>query len=884
MFALRTRCEQDTRHAGMLPHHNGRTMRGNIRHCLTDRNRENRLYRLKRPVEVAKSEKARSGARSCSKVVGTHRDAPRVISQRFAMTSNAIDLGPQPLHKRSIRLAQSSARQRTQLQDLAILAVFTLSIFTSASLLFAIQPMVGKILLPKLGGAPAVWNTCMMFFQLTLLLGYLSAHLLTKFVSLRGQVLIFSGALLLALQTLPLAVGPEWVDALLQGTNPNLWLLSVLFCRVAPAFFVLSITSPLLQKWFARSGHPQGSDPYFLYAASNIGSIVSLLAYPFLIEVLFGVGVQTEYWKFGFAAFTLLAAICGIASWCGSGRATHASPPVTQKDEAEIRLARQAAPTWKRRAYWVLLAAIPSSLMLGITTYVSTDLSSIPLIWVLPLTLYLLTFVIAFASRQMVSAYWMGRIASLLILAIMVTLVAGTNDLPVVIIPLHLLMFFTVTMLCHQRLAGDRPDAEHLTDFYLCMSLGGVLGGMFNALIAPSLFSTILEYPLMMIAASLMRETRAGDSKDSSETPVRLVTFGLVVFLSILILRDVIHSAIPAGLISLLASVTPLSAGQWKTLLVFGIPACLVFYQMEHRKRFSAGLAAIFLVNVCAGSLDASVLQRDRNFYGTITTVRHELAGREIIKMYHGNTVHGCQWVDEDQRRIPLTYYGKSSGIGRLIRDRQSTAQPIHIGAIGLGTGTLSATLRPQDSIVYYEINEQVVEHAEQHFTYLKDARERGTTISTRLGDARLVLEVEARNHQAGSFDILVVDAFSSDSIPVHLLTDECLKIYQQHLRPGGVLAFHITNRYLNLEPVLAVLANQNALQAYRYTHRHLTAGPFDEKTGEATSSWVLLAQGETDIAHLEGSSPAKPLSPDPRQRPWSDDYSNVLGVFRVRF
>lgn len=763
------------------------------------------------------------------------------------------------------------------------LILFSVAIFTSATLLFVVQPMVGKILLPKLGGAPAVWNTCMVFFQAILLAGYLSAHLITKHLSLRTQVFVFATALLMAMASLPISVGPQWVDSLLSGTDPVIWLLTVLLFRVAPVFFVLSVTSPLLQKWFAKSGHPHAHDPYFLYAASNVGSILALLSYPLLVEANMGVTEQTTTWMFGFGCFFFLATACGIASWYGNRKSSRDLAETTQH-ETRASQNRSQTLTWSRRARWILLSFIPSSLMLGVTTYISTDVSSIPLIWVVPLAMYLLTFVFAFSSRQLLSAYWTGRIASLLVLSITVTMVTGANDPPIIIIPMHLLMFFTVAMFCHQRLATDRPDADYLTDFYLWLSVGGVLGGLFNALIAPSLFVTIIEYPLVMIIASYMRETRLSDDEQQATSNwKRAVGFAIGIFIATVTLKLLVERLLPALPASLEGAI-PLSIVQVQTLVIFGIPAALVFHQMENRARFTAGLFAIFCVSVWNQQCDSNTLERSRNFYGTIATADESLAAGDVRKMFHGNTVHGWQWMDENRRREPLAYYGPSSGVNKLIVNRAAEKTNLHIGAIGLGAGTLAAVVRPSDSITFYEINPQVLDHAERHFTYLSDARQRGADAEVRLGDARLVLEAETRSEQPGNYDILVVDAFSSDSIPAHLITDECMKIYLDHLRPDGVIAFHITNRYLDLEPVLAILSDENKLAARSYQFQDVRDdGSIDQRTGETMSTWVLIAR---DAASLDGLSDVPHLRPIRRNddfRLWTDDYSNVISAFNTR-
>ncbi len=807
-------------------------------------------------------------------------------------------------------LAQTDSTVSRQRFDLLTLFLFTIAIFTSATLLFVVQPMVGKILLPNLGGAPAVWNTCMVFFQATLLAGYLTAHLLTKYVPLRYQIIAYVIALVLAMQSLPISVGPEWVEALMSGGRPVTWLLSVLICQVAPVFFVMSTTSPLMQKWFARSGHPQGSDPYFLYAASNVGSILALLAYPLFVETNLGVTDQTTTWMWGFGFFAILATACGLASWFGSNLPTSERGTVgerlnkcgtsdsTLETATEQNTSSQATtPTWSRRGFWGLLAFIPSSLMLGVTTYISTDVSAIPLIWAIPLAMYLLTFVFAFSKWQPISAYWMGRVASLLILVITVTMVLGANDPPTVIVPLHLLMFFTVAMFCHQRLAADRPSEEHLTDFYLWLSVGGVAGGIFNALLAPSLFVSIIEYPLIMSLASYFRVTKNDpqanvdvNEADAAKTNAaaagnlpQAFAFGAGIFVTLVALRWGIQM-VPSEWIAAIENISPLSVSQIETLLTFGAPAALVLHNIERRSHFTFGLVAIFLVSVWNQYSDANCLQRDRNFYGTLATTNDQLIGGDVVKMWHGNTVHGTQWKDEARRRTPLTYYGKSSGVGRLLAVRQQNNEKLDIGAVGLGAGTLAAVLRPADAMRYYEINPQVVEHAEKYFTFLGDARERGANLDIELGDARLVLEKERREGTAIPYDVLVVDAFSSDSIPAHLITNECFQLYLSRIKAGGVVAMHISNRFLDLRPALAKLCEANGVVGYSYCFVDIKDDQgFDEKSGETASLWVLIANESSYLEDLHGDPNLSPLRPNPADRLWTDDYSNVLSAFNFR-
>lgn len=788
--------------------------------------------------------------------------------------------------------------------DTVLLVLFSATIFASATLLFVVQPMVGKILIPMLGGAPAVWNTCMVFFQATLLVGYISAHLLTRYVPLRFQIVLFPAALLLAMQTLPMSVSQSEVDQLLAGATPSWWMLWVLLCNVAPVFFMMSMTSPLLQNWFARSGHRQSKDPYFLYAASNIGSILALLAYPLMIEVFMGVTDQTAAWATGFGLFIVLAAGCGITGWFGNRRI--ANELIQEHSTNNTTTANSL--TWTRRAWWVLLAFVPSSLMLGVTTYLSTDVASIPLIWIVPLTIYLLTFVLAFASRQWISLAWAGKIAGVLTLAITFLMIIKNSEPQWLVVPMHLLMFFLVSLFCHGRLAEDRPEAKNLTDFYIWLSLGGVLGGLFNALVAPSLFVTIVEYPLIMALACFLRpsstessisNTKATDEKSSPETatndsqstpqpsvavaPADSVMKGLLVatavFVSLIVMAR-INGLLVAYCPSVFECLGQSSSARLHAAVLLFIPATIVLAQINYRLRFAIGLTAILGVSLLGDSTNENVVERDRNFYGTIKTEKVVTDSGTLIRMVHGHINHGWQWMDAERKQMPLTYYGTNSGINQIIRNQKNKRDSINVGVIGLGTGSLAALSRSDDQISFYEINPQVVDHAEKHFSFLKDARERGADVELKLGDARLVLESETRSGESNEFDVLAVDAFSSDSIPTHLVTTECLQAYMAHVNQNGVLAFHITNRYMDLEPVVAALIDANDLVGYSCSFQPVNPSDLDKWQGETGSHWILISRNEAALK-IPNASDFKELRRNNSKRVWTDDYSNVMSALR---
>ncbi|HEX5077553.1 MAG TPA: fused MFS/spermidine synthase [Geminicoccaceae bacterium] len=721
-----------------------------------------------------------------------------------------------------------------------ILPLFAATLFVSALLLFWIQPMFSRMVLPTLGGSPAVWNTAMVFCQTALLAGYLYAHLVSRWLSLRRQVAFHLAFLALAALTLPIAIGPSWAPPT-EGT-PVLWLIGLLAWCLGLPFLVVSATAPLLQKWFAASGHPAGRDPYFLYGASNLGSMLALLGYPLLLEPFLTIARQNEAWTLGYAALAALVAICGLAVW-------RRPRPGDAFCEAPAQGAERAVG-WRRRLHWLALSFAPSSLLLAVTAYITTDLASVPLLWVLPLSLYLLTFVIVFARRPVLRDAWMVKAQPFVV--ILLALLFSRSAAFWLVLPLHLLAFFVTAMVCHGELARQRPATSHLTEFYLWMAFGGMLGGAFNALLAPIAFDWVVEYPLALVVACLLRPTF------SRARGGRLADLGLPLAALLLMLLQVEWRRL--GL--------PDAGGGAALLLV---PVGMLLYSFAARPlRFGLGVAAVLGVVLLADGPN-QVEARARSFFG-VYTVRHDPTGYRVL--VHGTTVHGAQRLDPEARSEPLTYYHRDGPLGQIfaaLEDRPARS----VGAVGLGVGTVACYRRPGQRWTFFEIDPLVEQIARDsgHFHYLEDCAPAAEVV---LGDARRSLQAVP----GGQFDLIILDAFSSDAIPVHLLTREAMALYLDKLAPGGLIALHISNRNLDLAPVVAALLADAGLAGRVQT---LVPPPEAQRAYRNAATWVAIARGEAELGAI-ADDPRWRRMPATAARPWTDDFSNLIGALRWRW
>ncbi|MFA5190320.1 MAG: fused MFS/spermidine synthase [Verrucomicrobiia bacterium] len=733
--------------------------------------------------------------------------------------------------------------------------LFSATLFFSATLLFLVEPMVGKMILPLLGGTPAVWNTCLVFYQTVLLLGYSYAHFSTQWLGLRRQSLLHLVLMALPLFVLPIRISDGAVASLPSAGNPIPWLLQLLGSTVGLPLLAVCTTAPLLQKWFSQTGHRQAHDAYFLYAASNAGSMAGLFGYVVLVEPNLPLWAQSRFWTAGYAVLLALTAACAWALWRFPKR--EAEIAELKSEPLEERNARPVTPG--RRARWVVLAFVPSSLMVGVTTYLTTDVAPFPLFWVVPLALYLATFILVFAPRPVYASPWMGRVLCLPALVLTVSFIIEATHPPVVFVVLHLLMFVAAAFICHSELAKDRPASRHLTEFYLWMSVGGVLGGMFNALLAPMIFNSVLEYPLVMLLACAVAP-RVGEQRGFNRW-------------------DLIW---PAGLglvtLALILAVQTMSAepGRLSTLAIFAVPALVTYRFVLRPIRFSLCLAAVLMASVGYAGTYSRVLSAGRNFFGVLR-VTEDGTGR-FRQLVHGNTLHGRQHLDPAHAGEPLLYYHRHGPAGQAFALFNSVAHslPPRVGVIGLGAGALAAYAQPGQSWDFYEIDPAVERIARdpRFFTFMSKCP--ASQLRVVLGDARLKLQSAPDKH----YGMFVLDAFSSDSIPVHLLTREALRLYCSKLADDGILAFHVSNRRLDLKPIVATLAVDAGLTGYDW--QDFAISDEDRRDGKEVSEWIVLSR-RSDLRRQFQRYPQWQPLPAASGILWTDDFSNLLMALRWR-
>jgi hypothetical protein len=737
---------------------------------------------------------------------------------------------------------------------------FGVTMFTSAALLFWVQPMVAKMLLPWLGGSPAVWNTCMLFFQVTLLAGYAYAHVLTTRFSVRAQKLIHLGLMVAAFAALPVGLSSRAAGVAPWNSDPLIWLLRVLFSAVALPFFVVSSSAPLLQRWFSHTRHRLSKDPYCLYPASNLGSMLGLIAYPVLIEPGFLLQEQTRLWTILYSLLVFLFAGCALMTWKNQTATAIASPPF-ESSFGKPRGTGAGEIAWPQRLRWMLWAFIPSSLMLGVTTYLTTDIASVPLLWTMPLTVYLLTFVLAFSQNRIIQSGWQVRVLPVSAVVLVFVMLAKSDELAWLQIGVHLVFFFCAALVWHTRLADDRPSSRGLTDFYFCLSVGGVLGGLFNALLAPVIFRTVVEYPLMIAVACLRWPGKGKEGLSSGgfwagllwPSGIGLLTAGLAVILPRLDLEP-----------------------HLRTMAVFGVPVILCYVlskQQDRPLQFALALAAVLVGSQFYTASRGRTLLTERNFFGTLR-VTLDPQGR-MYQLYHGTTLHGAQFVEPARQMEPLAYYHRSGPCGQAMNAFNSRSDSVNVAVIGLGAGAMASYSRPGQHWTFYEIDPSVIRLAREGsmFTYLR--RCTNAQMDFKLGDARLRLR-EAAPKQ---FDLVVCDAFGSDAPPLHLLDREAMELYLSRLSDHGMLLFHISSRYLDFRPVLGNLANCFQLQALVNSEDAISDELFRE--GKLPSTWVVLARRSEDLAPFSTDPRWHALPPSPAMRLWTDDYSDILGIFQ---
>jgi hypothetical protein len=755
--------------------------------------------------------------------------------------------------------------QRQATFSIAVLAVFTICLFASAFLLFLVEPMVAKMVLPLVGGTSAVWATSVLFFQTVLLIGYGYSHWLAMRLQWRWQALLHGLLLLTPLLVLPIHLIPGWNPP--TTGSPALWLVLLLSVTVGLPFLVLSTTSPLIQHWFSRTGHAHAQDPYFLYRASNLGSALGLLSYPALIEPHLGLHAQADLWRAGYLAFIVLSALClGAVAWSRSLGVSVPSPTPT------LPLAGEGEITLRRRVRWILLAAVPSTWMLAVTSYFTTVIRPIPLLWVIPLALYLFSFAIVFARRPLISRYWLNRLFPFYALPLLGMVLLGGGGPFWLLAVLHFGAFFLGALLCHGELAADRPSAAHLTEFYWWLAVGGATGGLLTALVAPLVFNDFFEYPLAIIGAALLRPALAlGGGRRS-----RLADYWLpgAMLAGLLLVVGVMSvSGVLGRLNQIVFPNATTGSDLVRILVVFAIPAAVSAAFSWRPVRFGlAALAMLLLALLPLGS--QSVIFQQRDFYGVHKVVSDPAGTRHVL--IDGGTIHGLQLMDPLRRDLPASYYSSSGPVGDLFATEQPVDASWRVAVIGLGAGAMACYAQPQQTWTFYEID-PVVAHVARDpslFTFLRDCTPRAGIV---LGDGRLTI-ARAPDH---SYDLIVLDAFGSDSVPVHLITREAIQLYLSKLRPGGVLLFNISNKYVDLASVLAGEAANLSLVGYQRTDTGVTTE--QAAADKFPSAWLVMAPLAENLGGIPGQPDWRALHANPQLPVWTDDFSDVLTVTLLR-
>ena len=748
------------------------------------------------------------------------------------------------------------------LDPLAIVATLL-----GAALLFLVEPMVARMVLPVLGGTPAVWNACMLFFQVVLLAGYAYVNLLSRWSRPGARVLIHLILLGASIRFLPLHLAG---DALPTSGRPVVWLLATLLSSVGLTFFILSTTGPLIQHWLHGSGLTGSADPYPLYAWGNVGSLAALVSYPLLVEPWLPLRRQTGAWSAAYLIFLLVIATFAIRSWRRSTGEIPVSPPAPEE-----------SPMMRARLTWAFLAFVPSSGFLAVTLYMSTDVAVVPLLWVLPLAVYLLTMIMAFSGKWPLR--WSSVGLAVTVAGVVASFWVFRRPYPWVLFLLHPLTLFFLGMVCHGRLALTRPAPSRLPEFYVWIALGGAMGGVFNTVVAPACFDSIAEYPLVLLLGCLLRPALGSNpAKPRSRLPW-LMDLALPVALLLVV-----------GILARVLAHFDVRSVAAQLVVQVGIPCILVLLFLRRPLRFALGVAALLLAAHVQNGAAGDVLLARRDFFGVHKVVLRSGPGVEGVDvrgkkystgvpfhyLYDGTTRHGSQAAAGPLRTEPTSYSHRTGPLGEVFRVLGAAGRLNRIAVVGLGVGTIAAYGLPGRSITFYEIDPLVVAIAkdERLFTYLRDGL--GTT-EVRIGDGR----AELARAPDGAYDVIVLDAFSSDAIPVHVMTREAVALYFRKLAPEGLLLAHVTNQHLDLEPVFHAIAVDLHLRGRSKIDDAISIQEMEQ--GKDGSHWIVLARSEASFAAIAADPawlpvPLHPEAPPDRRFLWTDDYSSVLRVLRM--
>ncbi len=704
---------------------------------------------------------------------------------------------------------------------IALTVFFGITIFIASFMIFWIQPLYTKMLLPILGGSPSVWNTSLFFYQTALFVGYAYSHFLTRKFNLKQQIYIHISIGALAFISLPVTV-PEYEPAWVLS-HPTLWLFSILIVYVGPAFVVLSSTSPLLQRWYSYTKLKNAHDPYFLYSISNAGNIAALVLFILLLEPAIGLTRMLQGWSYSYAAFGALMLICILA--------LIKFAPKSETEHTSVSL-----PGTNRWPAVLLLSFIPTSLLYGVTQHISFNIASTPLMWLMPLILYLTAFVIAFMRKRIIKIRLI-RGLQLGMIAVYVLLFMFSVDINILpawfVVPVHLVLFFASASVCLYKVADIRPNTKELTGFYLLVSLGGILAGLFNVIIAPNIFTSVIEYPFMIAVAA-----GAGGSfvKDRKWRDILMPLIVLLVFFILGLMSHKVQTGMHVVMIRTTATVIVLA-------ILFA-----------HKKGLVFGLSIAAILVAGMATLDSKqVIMQKRNFFG----IYRVTSDNGKVKLTHGTISQGYQYPASHERYKPQSYYAKNTPMGDLFEIAFENIEPTRIGVIGLGTGTMAAYGKEGQYWDFYELDPLVVDIAREHFTYLDDSP---AVIRTITGDGRISLRGAPENF----YDLIILDAFQSDSIPIHIITNEAIALYKSRLADNGVLAFHISNFSLDLSPVLFYSANDLGLSSiicFKY------------------SQWFMMSANQAIINKLAYRGGCKKPEKGMRSIQWSDERSSILDV-----
>jgi hypothetical protein len=737
----------------------------------------------------------------------------------------------------------------------ATLITFSGTLFVSAALLFSLQPMFAKMVLPALGGTPAVWAVSMCFFQAILLAGYYYAYLLNRFVPIHWAPPVHGLVLVLAFVVLPVGLPASASEPPPGGEY--LWLIGVLALGVGLPFFAVSATAPLLQAWFTHIGNPHGADPYFLYSASNVGSLLALISYPFVVAPLLGLGAQSRIWTFLFVALILLIGVCAV-------QMVRSSSVLSSLKASEAVSAPAATVTWRSRVHWIACACIPSGLLVAFTNYITTDIASAPLLWVLPLAVFLATFIVVFRDRELIPhVVLLDRLPLLAAGLVLITSSSSAFPLPIAF-GVSFVAFVAVALACHRELYLARPVAQHLTEFYLWMSFGGALGGLFSAILAPQLFTTIFEFPLLAVASLAVSpfvinaKIQRGDWSNSA----RLLAAGV----GILVL---VNALVWMGWVE----------GSYTLRLLVLVSLLALMFACQSKPRLQAAVLVFLLLAAPFVPEDSAVRYGTRSFFGSLRVMEAE--GGAVRYFLHGTTNHGAQRIrsvegSPIEHPVPGQYYYPGGPLAKSINAaRQASGKAsgdFHAGIVGLGIGAVACYARPNETWRFFEIDPAVVKLArdDSQFTYLSSCQPNADVV---VGDARQTLAREAPK----SFDFLLMDAFSSDAVPTHLLTVEALRLYLDKLSDRGVLVMHVSNRHLDLIPV--VLA---AAQEIPGVHAVVALDRSPPQGHDKSPSHAVLI---TKFASSSISAWPDALPPPTTSvSAWTDDYSDIISALWRRY